>query len=73
MVRALDSQSKGPCFKTTGQHNTNSTTDQPKVNSAYHPSEVDQMGSKTSWGNSDKKYFSRTDSVALNPIHKKGP
>ena len=56
MVRALDSQSKGPWFKTTGQHNTNSTTGQPKVKSAYHPSEVDQMGSKTSWGNSDKKY-----------------
>ena len=39
MVRALDSQSRDPRFKTTGGS---------KVDSAFQPSEVDQMSTRTS-------------------------
>ena len=38
VVRALDSQSRSPGFKTTGQ-----------VESVFHPSEIDQMNSRNSW------------------------
>ena len=46
VVKALDSKSKDPIFKTTGWL---------KVNSAFHPSEVDKMSTRNFWELSDKK------------------
>ena len=40
MVRTLDSQSRGPGSKTNGGS---------KVDSSFHPSEVDQMSTRVSW------------------------
>ena len=40
MVKALDSQSRGPMFKTLGGS---------KVDSAVHPSEVDKMSTRDFW------------------------
>ena len=40
MARALNYQSQGPKFKTNSL----------KVDLAFHPSEVDQMTTRNSWG-----------------------
>ena len=44
--KALDSKSRNPIFKTTGWL---------KVNSAFHPSEVDKMSTRNFWELSGKK------------------
>ena len=41
MVKALDSQSRGPVFKTTLSGS--------KVDSAVHPSDVDKMSTRDFW------------------------
>ena len=46
VVKALDSQSRGPMFRTIRW---------PKVDSALHPSEVDQMSTRNFWELSSKK------------------
>ena len=46
MVKGLDSQSRGLWFKTLGGS---------KVNSAFHPSEVDQLSTINSWELNGKK------------------
>ena len=46
VVKALDSQSRGPVFKTTGGS---------KVDSAFHPSEVDKMSTRNFWELNGKK------------------
>ena len=46
MVKALDSQPKGPVFKTTGWS---------KVDSGVHASEVDKMRTRDFWELSGKK------------------
>ena len=46
VVRALDSHSRNPGFKTLGGS---------KVNSTVHPSEVDQLSTRNSWELNDKK------------------
>ena len=45
MVKVLDSQSRGPVFKTFGS----------KVDSAFHPSEIDKMSTRNFWELSGKK------------------
>ena len=46
LIEALDFQSRGRMFITTGCS---------KVNSAFHPAEVDQMNTKNFWEFSSKK------------------
>ena len=46
VVKVLDSQSRGPEFKTTGGS---------KVNSGFHPSYVNEMSTRNFWGLSGKK------------------
>ena len=46
VVKALDCQSRGPVFKTTGGS---------KVDSAFHPSEVEKMSLRNFWEISGKK------------------
>ena len=46
MVKALDSQSRGPISKPLGRS---------KVESPFHPSEVDKMSTKNFWELSGKK------------------
>ena len=45
VVKVLDSQSRGPVFKTTGGS---------KVDSVFHPSEVDKVSIRNFWGLSGK-------------------
>ena len=54
VVYAMDSQSRGPVFKTTGWL---------QVNSAFHPSEVDQMSTRNLVAKS--KLTPRSGSVVL--------
>ena len=46
VVKALDSQSRGPCSKPPGGS---------KVDSAFHPSEIDKMSIGYVWELSGKK------------------
>ena len=46
VVKELDSQSRGPVFKTTGGS---------KVDSAFHPSEVNKVSTRNFWELSGKK------------------
>ena len=46
MVKVLDAQSRGPLSKPLGGF---------KVNSAFHPSEVDQLSTRKSWELNGKK------------------
>ena len=46
VVKALDFQSRGPVLKTIGGS---------KVDSAFHPSEVDKMSTRNIWELSGKK------------------
>ena len=46
VVKALDSQFRGPIFKTLGGS---------KVDAVFHPSEVDQMSTRNFWELSGKK------------------
>ena len=67
MVKTLDSQSKVSIFK---------STDGPKVDSDFHPSEVDQMSTRNFWELVvESKMPPSSGYVAmrqLNPIHEKG-
>ena len=47
VVKALDSQFRGPVFKTLGDS---------KVDAVFHPSEVDQMSTRNFWELSGKKW-----------------
>ena len=47
VVKALDSQSRGPVFK--------KPVGGSKVDSAFHPSEVDKMSTRNFWELSGKK------------------
>ena len=71
VLKALDSQPRGPRFKITGWF---------QVNSAFHLSEGDQWSTRNSWNPGNwrvkRKLSPRSGSVALrqlNLIHKMGP
>ena len=66
MVKALDSQSRGPVFKTTGWL---------QVDSVFHPFEVDKMSTRNFWELKGKNCLLKVVPALrqLNPIHKTGP
>ena len=66
MVKAMDSQSRGPMLSLGGS----------KVDSAFHPSKVDKMSTRNFWELSRKKVNCLLEVALalrqLKPIHKKG-
>ena len=56
VVKALDSQSRGLVFKTTGWlQGRLSLSGGFKIDSAFHPSEVDKISTRNFWELSGKK------------------